>query len=228
MRKQAAKLSAHVEALLDILLDTYSKWTLLEPILKERSAIAFWGGGARARSLEAVRRSLAHVCVLNIAHLAFEADKRAPSIQKVVGDLTNRHVLHTLRGDFVRFWAGTKSEPQYLELKLDAEARFDRSLSDARHLWSELEDSKELRALKTLRDKSFAHVELMFRNGAYRRFDGTALGVRWRDIGLILDQMAPVVLALNSVCRNAGFDMTDATQRMRDNARLFWAPRAVA
>lgn len=93
MRQQVSKVSAHVETLLDLMLDAWGKWALLEPILKDRTTIAAWGGGKRGRALDGIRRSLMHVCILDIAHVAFEPDDRSPSVEKVLHDIANPSTL---------------------------------------------------------------------------------------------------------------------------------------
>jgi hypothetical protein len=170
-----------------------------------------------------------HVCVLDIAHITLESDERSPSIKKVMSDLQNQSTLKLLRSDFIAVWAGTKaSVPDFEERAIEAAARFDRDLATARGGWAALEASTRLKGFKTFRDKNLAHVELMYESGRYEQLKVSALGIKWKDIGLILDEIQPVVLALNSICRAAGMDMADTRERFAESATVFWGARSVA
>jgi hypothetical protein len=229
VRQQVTKLAAHVETLLDILLDAHARWALLRPILTDRSIISAWGGGTRARALDGIRRSLVHVCVLDIAHITLESDERSPSIKKVMKDLQIQSTLKLLRSGFIAAWAGTKaSTPDFEERAREAEAKFDSDLAIARNGWAALESSARLKGFKTFRDKNLAHVELMYESGRYEQLKVSALGIKWKDIGLILDEIQPVVLALNSICRAAGMDMEGTRERFAESATIFWGARNVA
>jgi hypothetical protein len=228
VRSQVTKLAAHVETLLDILLDAHARWEMLKPILNDRSVISAWGGGARASALDGIRRSLMHVCVLDIAHITLEPHKNSPSIGKVMIDIENESTLKLLRSDFMAAWAGPKgSTPDYEQRSRDAAQRFERDLTVARDGWSALKTSARLLSFKTFRDKNLAHVELMYDSGRYEHLKVSSLGIKWKDIGQILNEVDPIVLALNSVCRVAGFDLANAREQFAESAKLFWEGRNV-
>lgn len=229
MRQQVSKVSAHVETLLDLMLDAWGKWALLEPILKDRTTIAAWGGGKRGRALDGIRRSLMHVCILDIAHVAFEPDDRSPSVEKVLHDIANPSTLKLIKADFMAAWVGPKSaSPDYDERLMEAESRFEADLALIKEEWAKLERSAQLRSFKKFRDKNLAHVELMYEDGKYRQLKVSTLGIKWRDIGLILAELQTVVLGLNRLCRCAHLDMDDARQQFQQSAELFWHARSVA
>jgi hypothetical protein len=45
---------------------------------------------------------------------------------------------------------------------------------------------------------------------------------------VILDEIPPIVLALNSICRTAGFDMVDTRAQFAQSSKLVWGARTVS
>jgi hypothetical protein len=218
MRQQVEKLEAHVETLLDILLDAFAKWSLLETTLIDKQLIAAVGGGRRLRGLDIVRRSLMQSCVQDIAHITLDPHKNVPSINKVIADLETASTINLLRSKFVQLWAG-----QDAERRTEAHNRFEINLEASRRDWSNLQESRVLAGFKQLRDQQLAHVQLIFSEGKYERLDVPALGLKWRDIRLMLELIEPIVLSLNTVVRCAGIDMDEERERFRKAAEIFWA-----
>jgi hypothetical protein len=157
-------------------------------------------------------------CVQDIAHITLDPYKNVPSIKKVISDLETASTLELLRSRFIDLWAG--SDP---DRRAEAQTKFLRNLELARQDWSGLERSQELCAFKTFRDQQLAHVQLIFSDGEYERLDVGALGLKWRDIGLMLERIEPIVLSLNMVVRCAGINMNDEKERLRQAAEIFWS-----
>jgi hypothetical protein len=218
MQQQVEKLEAHVETLLDILLDAFAKWFVLEATLINKELITAVGSSRRLRGLDIVRRSLMQSCVQDIAHITLDPHKNVPSINKVVADLGTPSTVELLRLKFIGFWAGCDSNG-----RAEAQIKFEQNLESTRRHWSILQLSQELVAFKTLRDQQLAHVQLSLSEGEYERLDVHALGLKWRDIGLMLERIEPIVQSLNMLVRCAGMNMKDEKERFRQAAEIFWA-----
>jgi hypothetical protein len=223
-RQRIIKLEAHVETILDLLLDAEAKWAVLHPILVNRPLIGVVGGGYRARGLDIVRRALMQSCVQDIAQIAFDPYDGSPSISKVIADLGDPSTVKLLRKKYLNIYVGPKTDPAYSDKRLsDATSKFENALKVAQIQWKELSTSPELKAFKKFRDMQLAHVELSYSNGKYHRLNVSKLGIKWKDIGLTLLRLESTIMALNTVVRGAWINMADSREQFEQNSSMFWS-----
>lgn len=100
MPRRKPKLKAHAEHLLDLFLGLRGRFAMLEPMLFDRSVIDQWGSGKRAHGFRILANTLLHTCILDIAKIALDKDKRTPSVAQLVAALEDPAMVAELREEF--------------------------------------------------------------------------------------------------------------------------------
>lgn len=204
MEDRLVKLAGHADRLLDYYLGIREKYAILHPMIFNQKVVGEFGRGARARGYGLIRHVLFCDCAKDIINLCFDTQRNAPSLSTIVSHLQDREVRSAL-------------EKRYGGARL-----FDEVHGGILGSWDSFTRQKWVGPLRKLRDKVTAHLEVKKKDGQYVVVDVKALGLKWRDLDRALQLLDPVVLDINSVTRNSGFDMVGAMKLFERAAAAFW------
>jgi hypothetical protein len=227
------KLTAHTSRLLDAFLRLRGTFAMLEPILFDREVIDRWGNGRRAHGLHLLVNTLLHSCVLDIAKIALDRDKRTPSLLQLELALRDPQLTSELREEFA-IWhlAPTAGEDlaviellQIAEKREEAQRReqFDLFVAELRARWDQLRTSPQLISFGTMRDKLIAHDEVLHDGNSYKPLDVSTLGLKFGDLRSVISELQPLIHLTNLVYRNASFDFEMLDEQLAATSRDFWA-----
>ncbi len=230
---RAMKLRAHAEQLLDLFIGLREKYALLDPMVFDHATIQSKGAGQRARGFSILRNLVSMSCVLDIAKIAIDKDKRTPSISRLVQALEDPKLRQDLRESFaVRTVTPTSGyPPDVLEAMAAAERRdedarrreFERDVTDVAARWKALERSAALKSFETIRDKHVAHAELHHDGNEYKPFDVTSLGLTWDDLRDTIAKLERLVVLLTGLYRGASFAFDMLDDQLARASTAFWS-----
>lgn len=119
------------------------------------------GSGKRAAGLHVLTNALLHACVLEIAKIALDTDRRTPSVSKLVAALDDSRLLAELREDYAvcRLPSNAEDNPDVIAVLKRMEQRekqkrreqFDSLVGQLRSGWVDLRDSAALAGFVTMR-----------------------------------------------------------------------------
>ena len=107
-------------------------------------------------------------------------------------------------------------------------AEFDSALAELVEAWQRVSSDTSTAAFKTWRDKVIAHSELHHKDGTYTPIDLAVLGLKWGDLGLLIEEVQRVIAGIGSVVRSAGFAWSILDEQLNDASTSFWAALAAA
>ena len=226
------KVTAHAEHVLDVYLRVRSTYAMLDPLLFNKEVVQRWNKGHGARGRQILQNSLFYSCVLDVAKLTFDQDRRTPSIIQLVAALDDKELLRELREGFAIWSDGVLGEhdPEILKLleaseRAEEEGRrgqFDTLVEELKRKWEELETSNTLKAFITVRDKFIAHHELWHDGGQYRALDIAKLDIKFGDVKAMIREVQSLVDLITLIFRNTSFafDILDAS--LQETSVAFW------
>lgn len=207
---------------------------MLEPMLFDRSVIDQWGSGKRAHGFRILANTLLHTCILDIAKIALDKDKRTPSVAQLVAALEDPAMVAELREEFAIWNLAPISgeDPDVIALLQAAERReedqrrtqFDELVTSLRLGWEELIASPALASFSTMRDKLIAHSELWHDGASYRPFDVALLGLKFGDLRVVITRLRSLVDLITLVYRNSSFDFEMLDKQLARAQDQFWSP----
>ena len=100
LEKRIKKARAYTEHLLDEVIHLRTKYAMPEPLIFDKGVASRWGHGARARGFLTLRTVLLYSCSQDVAKIACDRDKRAPSISNLVAALRDEALRARLREDY--------------------------------------------------------------------------------------------------------------------------------
>src|SRR6185437_11616282 len=140
-----------------------------------------WGGGKREPPFRTLVNTMLNACVLDIANIALDEDRRTPSITQLIAALGDSDLVAKFREDFAvwNLQPTGVSSPDVLRVLEEEDRqevkrrrdRFDQLAEEAVHRWTELEASPTLSSFRKMRDKLIAHNELWHDGTQYRPLD---------------------------------------------------------
>jgi hypothetical protein len=230
---QREKTQAHAEHVLDAFIALSATYAMLEPLLFDANVIERWSGKKRRFGFNQIRHSLLYACVLSIAKIALDNDKRTPSITNLVRDLDNPPLVSELRE---RYAAGNlvlpeDEDPEVVKVlhrmakREEAQRRvqFDSLLEELRKGWAELSESAALTSCGAMRDKLIAHSEMVLHyESRYRPFDLSMLGLRYGDLRLVIEALQRLVDLLSVLFRGSNFAFDEMDQQFTAGRDQFW------
>lgn len=233
MPTQIEKLQAYANHLLDAFIELREKYALLEPMLISEMVQKERGSGRQARGFEILKYSLFLSCSQDIAKLVMDADGRTPSLSNLVRFLADEDIRIALRNAFSE-WRVHVSEEEVdpaifaalrrMEEQEVAERikEFDAHYCEAMTLWAKLSTNPVIKGFRTIRDKVSAHTEVRFRVDQYQRIDIGSLGIKWGDLGIMIDDMQKLVGLMTLLIRNTSFLWDTLDSHLSQASQGFW------
>jgi hypothetical protein len=206
-------------------------------MLYDREITEHYGKGARGPGFNAIRYALYRHIVQECWKLACDTDKRTPSIVGIMCGLQQPGVKETLRIRYSRLRipivgdvdAATKAMLERMEKADDDKraAEFDAKWTLVEEQWAAFKAQPFRDGIATLRDKVTAHTELRLVDGRYERADLAGV-VKFGDERLFLEGLKDIVINLNLLVRQAGFDWTEFDEQVTRSAGAFWSIEGAA
>ena len=230
---RTAKTEALASHLLDGFLLLREKYAFLEPMLFDRRVIDVRGSGTSARGFHSLKHTLFLSCAQDIANLALDADRRAPSILNVLAALQDGPIRNELRERFA-MWKMPKpasySDPFIIEALARIEqreeaqrrAQFDELLHELQSSWATLSGSTTIERFRQIRDKVSAHMEIRQVADTYAPIDIATIGLKWGDILQTINPMQRLVELCGLLVRNATFAWDSLESQLAASSAGFW------
>lgn len=235
LKGQLKKLEGQAEHLLDGVIWLKERYAVLRPML-EQAVIKSHGAGKKRFAFITIQKVLFFSCVLDVAKLCKDADDRTPSMQKIMNTITdNQPLLQELRRRCSQWVTNRTAEEladphlmhsiKALEDRNVAEraAEFDQRYKKLLVQWQALLNSKTLEAFTTIRDKVLAHTQLFHADGKYTLLDIGEMGLKWTDLGPMIDEVQQVTELIEHVVRAASFTWDDMEKECYRDALDFWS-----
>jgi hypothetical protein len=233
--ERAEKLRAHASHLLDDFILLRQRFAMLVPMLFNTNVVRARGAGAHRRGFMILRSTLFLSCAQDIAKAAFDWDKdnTIPSIGTLVAALQDDSVRAIFRAAAVSRetpWANEDPDPEVRQALLawraserEAQgARFDDTWKTVQARWTRLRSQPYMDACRTIRNKVTAHTVVQFVEDVYQPIDIAALGLKWSELALALDEMQFLVDKLNGLTRCAGFAWDHLHVMLDRDSLAFW------
>lgn len=233
MPTRQEKVAGHAEHLLDAFLRLRGTYAMLDPLLFDKEVVQEWGSGKRSQGFHIVQSSLLHSCVLDVAKLTLDQDRRTPSLTQLVASLDDRRLVDELRESFA-VWniAPTSGEdPAVLALIQASERReddkrrqqFDQFVGELKAGWATLQQSPALISFGTMRDKLIAHHELWHDGNRYRALDVSKLGLKFGDVRTVIESIQRLIDLATLIFRNSSFDFEMLDGQLTEAPKTFWS-----
>ncbi len=209
-----------------------TKYSLTAPLLFDKKITAAYGKGYSAHALGTMRHMLYYDCVREIAVIAFDKSKRAPSLTVLAKALNSREVILVLEREYsvcvsafensldADFRAAMKKHERAEEIQ--RRKKFRQILKRAKLRWKQFSSSDLAKSLRTIRDKFLAHWELRLTEKGYDTITPKDVPFTWGSVKKAMLQIAPLVEDLDSLIRRSSFDWKSLDRMNRRNARAFW------
>jgi len=234
--EQVKKLKGHTEHILDLFIGLREQYRFLEPMLFNKRVAKRFSGGAKNRGFNVIKYSLFFSCVQDVANLALDADKRTPSLTKVLNVLADLKVKEILKKEY-SVWNIPIPDDQPIVVraalermeKRETEKRakdFDRIFKRLYRRWDKLTTSNSLSAFSVVRDKYTAHKEIHLDGDKYKLFDIGTLELKWKDLNSIINSLRLIVLDVNLLVRNASFNFEAFEDGLSSSVKSFWARKS--
>lgn len=206
----------------------------MEPLLFNECVVKEWGSGRRARGFKILKNSLFLSCAQDIAKLTVDDDERTPSLSNLIRALADDGLRAELKAQYA-YWKSPlvreERDPQILEVirqwelreKAERLEQFDALYCEAMHLWAKISTSDLIKGFRIIRDKVTAHTEVRWVVDKYQFVDVGALGIKWRDLHVVIADMQRLVELLGLLIRCAGFAWEALDTQLGKAARDFWS-----
>lgn len=234
MSEQIKRLDAHTDHLLNGFLDLRSKYSILEPMLLDKE-LQKKVSDPRVHGFLLIRHVLFLSCSQDLAKLAFDQDKRSPSLSKIVAALADEGLRDELRQKYALItpkpWSAGNADPdmQMILEEWDAQdeaqrqAEYDEMYVELVEKWNVFAAQEVCQAFRDVRDKVAAHSELRLIDTEYKPVDIGELGIGWRAIGTTIADMQPLVVLVNMLVRSCSFGWDSYEQHMQEVSTEFWS-----
>lgn len=174
---------------------------------------------------------LLYSCVLEIAKLAMDADRRTPSLQNLDAFLDDAALVCELRESFaVRGLVPPTGDSDVDETlqwseRVDEKKRraeFETLVDGFRTKWASLRDSSTMTSCGTIRDKLLAHREVARADGGYTVLDVGTLGLKLGDVGKVIDEIEDLINRATLIFRATSYDFIGLQRQLGSASRAFW------
>jgi hypothetical protein len=232
MEQRIAKIEAHTEKLLNLLLGAHTVLAILRPMNTDEILIARLSRENRGAGFGTIRHVLYWSLVQELVKIVADADCRVPSIHNLRKHLTDPQVKARLE-DKYSVWASSAKESDSPHTKEFWKQRNGRSELERRESFNstykrtmqesaELLNSSALAGMKEVRDKLLAHNELKLQSGSYRFIDIRSYGLKYGDEKVLLEKATQVFDSFFTLVKHSSFDWDHSKAMMEHDAGLFW------
>lgn len=230
--EQIAKLSAYTDQLLNGLIGLRQAYAFLRPMIFDTEVQKAHGSGHKGYGFKTIRHRLYYACLQDVVNLAFDRDRRTPSICNVLTRFSSPQVRAHLRAKYAesRFPVEPDEDPATRQARewfqaqdeADRRASFDEKCESIDSQWHRLQNEVWVPRFKDARNKLTAHLEMRKTDNGYRTIEPVELGLQWRDLEDALAAIEPLVLDLNVVIRNAGYAIDMLGEQLERAKTAFW------
>lgn len=234
MPSRIEKLEAHTSHLLDAFLKLRERYSILDPMLYDKTVCEQFGSGTKARGFSTLRYSLFLTCVQDIAKLIVDSDPRMPSIKNLMDKLSDCSLCEAFRRKYAVWVVPPIEESMDLDVigilkkmelqeQSDREVQFEEILNREKINWEALNDMPCLSSFQTIRDKIVAHTEVCLVLDKYQFVDISSLGIKWSDVNKVIQIMQLLVNDIGLIIRNTGFAWESFDEQLDTGSKGFWS-----
>jgi len=227
-RKRIDKLEGHVKALLTLLIQAYSQFLFLRPMLGNLSLITRIGIEGKAAGFERLREILYWSFIQELIKVCDDADDRTPSIRRILEELSDPQTLGAVENKYVqmlpriRLVNGVVHDTYGPHEEEQGKKHFASLYSRVTKNTEELLGSLAFKSFRDVRHKLIAHNELRKTEDGYDFFDITPLKITYGQERILLEKAREVIDDLNSIVRNASFDWDSLLTSEHKDACDYW------
>lgn len=235
MKNKIKKLEDHTNHLLDGVIVLKEKYAIFEPLIFNKNVIAAYGHKERNQGFGIIKNTLLFSCIQDIAKFCMDSDKdkRTPSIKSLTKELTDAQLIAYFRENYAirpMIYSEDEKDPLVQEAlrsiadheNIKRGNEFDHHLKNLKSISDKLFDSKLMNSFQIIRDKVTAHTESRLVNNEYKVVDINTLGIKWKDIKLIIEEMQKATDLINFIIRRAGYDWDNLEKQLATASTNFW------
>jgi hypothetical protein len=233
MPSRREKIVAHAEHLLDVFRALRGRFALLEPLLFDEAIVRRLGSGRRRHGMHLLTSALLNSCALEIAKIFHDGDGRSASLTGLVESLGDEMLLTELRERYA-VWniaptsgndsdilaliqAGERREEEQRRLQ------FAELVATLRTRYGNLQSSFAMASFRAMRDQLLAHNQMSFDGTTYHPLDVTALGLKFGDMRVAIDEIEAVMNLVTLIFRNSSFDFARLREQLTADRDAFWS-----
>ena len=216
---------------MDAFLALRQRFAVLDRMIRDEGVKHRYLLGSRAQGFRIVQDVFFVHCALELANIAMDTDKRAPSVGQLIEMLDDEELRSSLREECASYKLppGEHDDEirEHIE-KLEREEQtkrsdqFDATWTKVQADWERFRLADWSTGFKKLRDKHAAHRELEFAEGQYRFIDLGKLGLKWGDLRVAVELLEELVLGLMALVLCADFQIESARKQFDKAAGDFW------
>jgi hypothetical protein len=232
MEQQIAKIEAHTEKLLNLLLGVHTVLAILRPMNIDEKLVARFSRKNKGAGFGTIRHVLYWNVVQELVKIVADDDRRVPSIHNLRGHLEDERVKAAFRKKYSSWGLPAKGSKattmkeswrgMALLREQESKQMFDLLYEKAMKESAELLNSSALANMKEVRDKLLAHNELKYQNGSYRFIDIQRYGLKYGDERVILEMATRVFDDFFALVKRASFEWDRSKAMMERDAKSFW------
>ncbi len=217
------KLIGHSDKLLTFYLGTVRKYSILDPMIFSQDVCGRFGSGKADSGYRLLRSTLFYSVVQDIANLFYDHGKTNPSVMniykmiddgKIIDELRKRYITEYIPDEALKVFYKHRSHERTIEFN-----KYKKELCDQ---IKTIEKDQKLRAIKSIRDKFTAHIDLQFTNDNYEYHDIAKYSLKWNSLKRVLNDLKPIIESIGFVVRGADFAWDSFEQQNQKIADGLW------
>ncbi len=212
--------------MLTFYLGTVRKYAILDPMLFSQDVCDRFGSGKSDSGYRLLRYTLFYSVVQDIANLFCDKGKTNPSVMNIYKMIDEDQITNELRKRYIAEYIPDKALMQSYEQRAQKRTiEFNKHYKELCEYIKTMETDPELQAMKSIRDKFTAHIDLQFTNDKYEYPDISKYGLKWNSLKKTLNDLKPIVERIGFVVRRADFAWDSFEQQNQELADGLWTSR---
>lgn len=228
------RITSLTNLIFDIYLLFIQKYILFRPLVHDKQLIKSYQTHRKRYAFGLLRYTLFSNCLLEISNICFDKSrkKNSPSIENILSELNkNDSLVETLKQLYSNSIIGTLNRkdgtfgPPYTNDEHQENIRrsdFDEKLRSLNTYWNNLTISPISSKIKSIRDKIVAHREIKFSNNNYELLLIDNFPITYREFETFTDRVKEIMILLQAVVRQSGFDYGSLDSFIEKNINGFW------
>jgi len=229
-----SKIQGHASSLHDLYLRLAEKNALLQKLVFDHSVVTHLSGKRSGHGVATLQNTLYLSCAQDIAKIAFDQGRHAPSLVNIIRTLEDERTKRQLQQNFA-VW----HQPDYREYdddpvivealkRIDLRAsnerleQFSQLLTELNFLSARIFVCSTFKAFKTVRDKITAHTEIKLVADRYAPIHLGSLSLKWGDINACVSQLERPVELTGLVVRSCSFAWDSFRAQLEKNVASVW------